>query len=54
MIYYSVSVIDRQTKEEVVVGSMLETFEAAELIRILEKYNSTDLQIVRNRESWSK
>lgn len=45
MKYYFVSVQDRQTEECVTVGAMLTCFEANELIKVLEKYNATDLLI---------
>lgn len=47
MIYYDVFVKDRQTEEEVCVGSMLVRSEALELMRVLAKYNATDFEIVR-------
>lgn len=45
MKWYSVAVEDRLTDDQVVVGSMLTFSEAKELIKALEKFNSTDLYI---------
>lgn len=47
MIYFDVYVRDRITAEEVCVGSLLAKSEALELMRILEKYNATDLYIYK-------
>lgn len=47
MIYYDVYVKDRLTDEEVCVGSMLIKHETIELMQILQKYNATDLEIIR-------
>lgn len=45
MKYFFVNVRDRVTDECVTVGAMLSCYEARELIRILEKYNATDILI---------
>lgn len=50
MIYYYVQVRDRITDESVVVGAMLTAQEAREIISVLNKYNATDIMIVRGIE----
>lgn len=45
MKYYYVNVKDRVTEECVTVGAMLTCYEARELIKVLEKFNATDILI---------
>lgn len=47
MIYFDIYVEDRVSKEKVCVGSLLAKSEAIELLRVLEKYNATDLHIYK-------
>lgn len=48
--WYFVAVKDRITEHVVTVGSMLTHDEAKEIIRFLEKYNSTDFMIIKGVE----
>lgn len=50
MKYYFVAVEDRVTHERVVVGAMLTVDEVRELIKVLNKYNSTDILILKGDE----
>lgn len=47
MKYYYVNVQDRVTGQCVTVGCMLSLAECSELLRILNKYNATDLLIYK-------
>lgn len=50
MIYYYVNVVDRLHGDTVTVGAMLTLEETRELIRVLQKYNATDIEIIRGIE----
>lgn len=50
MKYYYVTVEDRQTHANVVVGAMLTLSECRELMSVLNRYNSCDLLILRFEE----
>ena len=50
VIYYYVNVVDRLHGDTVTVGAMLTLEETRELIRVLQKYNATDIEIIRGIE----
>lgn len=51
MRYFYVNVCDRVTDDTVTVGSLLTASEALELMRVLEKYNATDLLIYKEEHT---
>lgn len=54
MKFYYVNVQDRITEECVTVGALLTLSEAMELLRVLEKYNATDLLIYKEEVQFGK